>query len=76
MSVLKSIMDTVMKERQSLALKILNDEQIKTIKDSLYKGGKMESVNWTQESNVEVESKEPDDFLKIRETLSRINVRA
>ena len=34
----------------------------------------MESVNWTQEQMFEVELKEPDDFLKIRETLSRIGV--
>ena len=34
----------------------------------------MESVNWTQEQMLEVELKEPDDFLKIRETLSRIGV--
>ena len=34
----------------------------------------MESVNWTQEQMLEVQLKEPDDFLKIRETLSRIGV--
>ena len=34
----------------------------------------MESVNWTQDQMLEVELKEPDDFLKIRETLSRIGV--
>ena len=34
----------------------------------------MESVNWTQEQMLEVELKDPDDFLKIRETLSRIGV--
>ena len=34
----------------------------------------MESINWTQEQMVEVTLKEPDDFLKIRETLSRIGV--
>ena len=34
----------------------------------------MESINWTQEQMLEVELKEPDDFLKIRETLSRIGV--
>ena len=55
-------------------LNLLNDEQIKTIKDSLIKVEKMESVNWTQEQMLEVELKEPDDFLKIRETLSRIGV--
>ena len=32
----------------------------------------MESINWTQEQMLEVTLKEPDDFLKIRETLSRI----
>ena len=32
----------------------------------------MESINWTQEQMLEVELKEPDDFLKIRETLSRM----
>tara|TARA_B100000424_G_scaffold244243_1_gene214390 strand:- start:383 stop:805 length:423 start_codon:yes stop_codon:yes gene_type:complete len=35
---------------------------------------KMESINWTQEQMLEVTLKEPDDFLKIRETLSRIGV--
>ena len=34
----------------------------------------MENINWTQEQMLEVELKEPDDFLKIRETLSRIGV--
>ena len=34
----------------------------------------MESINWTQEQMLEVSLKEPDDFLKIRETLSRIGV--
>ena len=34
----------------------------------------MEEVNWTQEPMLEVGLKEPDDFLKVRETLSRIGV--
>ena len=34
----------------------------------------MESINWSQEKMLEVSLKEPDDFLKIRETLSRIGV--
>ena len=34
----------------------------------------MESINWTQEQMLEVTLKEPDDFLKIREPLSRIGV--
>ena len=34
----------------------------------------MENSNWTQEQMLEVGLKEPDDFLKIRETLSRIGV--
>ena len=34
----------------------------------------MESINWTQGQMLEVNLKEPDDFLKIRETLSRIGV--
>jgi len=35
---------------------------------------KMENINWTQDHMLEVVLKEPDDFLKIRETLSRIGV--
>tara|TARA_Y100001963_G_scaffold121606_1_gene170326 strand:+ start:28 stop:441 length:414 start_codon:yes stop_codon:yes gene_type:complete len=35
---------------------------------------KMDSINWSQEQMLEVGLKEPDDFLKIRETLSRIGV--
>ena len=31
-------------------------------------------VEWTQDSMVEVMLKEPDDFLKVRETLTRIGV--
>ena len=31
-------------------------------------------VQWTKESMVEVGLKEPDDFLKVRETLTRIGV--
>ena len=34
----------------------------------------MEEVNWTQEKMLEIGLKEPDDFLKVRETLSRIGV--
>ena len=34
----------------------------------------MEEINWTQEQLLEVGLAEPDDFLKIRETLSRIGV--
>ena len=34
----------------------------------------MENINWTQDHMLEVVLKEPDDFLKIRETLSRIGV--
>ncbi len=34
----------------------------------------MEQVNWTQEQMLEVGLKEPDDFLKVRETLTRIGV--
>ena len=34
----------------------------------------MEEVNWTQEQMLEVTLNEPDDFLKVRETLSRIGV--
>ena len=34
----------------------------------------MEDFNWTQEQMLEVGLKEPDDFLKVRETISRIGV--
>ena len=34
----------------------------------------MDEINWTQEQMLEVTLKEPDDFLKVRETLSRIGV--
>ena len=34
----------------------------------------MESINWSQEKMLEVSLKDPDDFLKIREPLSRIGV--
>ena len=34
----------------------------------------MEEVSWTQEQMLEVGLKEPDDFLKVRETLYRIGV--
>ena len=34
----------------------------------------MEQVSWTQNDMLEISLKEPDDFLKIRETLSRIGV--
>jgi hypothetical protein len=33
-----------------------------------------EHINWTQEQMLEVTLNEPDDFLKVRETLSRIGV--
>ena len=31
-------------------------------------------VNWSQDQMVEVRASEPDDFLKVRETLTRIGV--
>ena len=31
-------------------------------------------VNWNQDLMVEVQLNEPDDFLKVRETLTRIGV--
>ena len=34
----------------------------------------MEQVSWTQNDMLEIGLKEPDDFLKVRETLSRIGV--
>ena len=34
----------------------------------------MEQVSWSQNNMLEVGLKEPDDFLKVRETLSRIGV--
>ena len=34
----------------------------------------MEEVNWTQEQMLEVGLNDPDDFLKVRETLSRMGV--
>ena len=34
----------------------------------------MEEVNWTQEQMLEVGLNEPDDFLKVRATLSRMGV--
>ena len=34
----------------------------------------MEEIRWTQEQMLEITLKEPDDFLKVRETLSRIGV--
>ena len=33
-----------------------------------------EEVSWTTESRIEVGLREPDDFLKVRETLTRIGV--
>jgi hypothetical protein len=33
-----------------------------------------DEINWTQENMLEVTLNEPDDFLKVRETLSRIGV--
>ena len=34
----------------------------------------MDEVKWTKESMLEIFLKEPDDFLKVRDTLSRIGV--
>ena len=33
-----------------------------------------EDLNWSKEDMVQVTLKEPDDFLKVRETLTRIGV--
>ena len=33
-----------------------------------------EEIKWTSDSMIEVGLKEPDDFLKVRETLTRIGV--
>ena len=34
----------------------------------------MEEIKWTPDQMLEIGLKEPDDFLKVRETLSRIGV--
>ena len=34
----------------------------------------MNEVEWTKDNMIEVNLKEPDDFLKVRETLTRIGV--
>ena len=34
----------------------------------------MEQVNWSQQNMLEIGLNEPDDFLKVRETLSRMGV--
>ena len=34
----------------------------------------MNNIEWHQDKMLEVKLKEPDDFLKVRETLSRIGV--
>ena len=67
-------------EKAKTALNILSKEQIETIKKRLYKGWekmnelRSEQVNWTPDDMLEVKIKQPDDFLKIRETLTRIGV--
>ena len=33
-----------------------------------------DEINWSQDMMLEVSLKEPDDFLKIRETLTRIGL--
>ena len=63
-----------------ILLKILTKEQINFIKQRLDIGGtKMTAtveptVEWSQDKMVEVILNEPDDFLKVRETLTRIGV--
>ena len=70
---LKSIMDKVMKRLSLLLIyQMMNNQRL--LKEVLIKVGEMEGNNWTQEQMLEVVLKEPDDFLKIRETLSRIGV--
>ena len=65
-------------EKAKDALNILTEEQIELIKISLLKGGRTkmseEAINWSADSMLEVTIKQPDDFLKIRETLTRIGV--
>ena len=34
----------------------------------------MEAIEWRPERMLEVKLKEPDDFLKVRETLSRVGI--
>ena len=34
----------------------------------------LKEVQWTKDDMIEVNLKEPDDFLKVRETLTRIGV--
>ena len=60
------------------SLKILTPEQINFIKQRLDIGGKEmtmtvePTVDWSQDQMLEVVLNEPDDFLKVRETLTRI----
>ena len=61
-------------------MKLLSNEQIEFIKQRLETGGKKMTqsiepqVNWSQDQMIEVTLNEPDDFLKVRETLTRIGV--
>ena len=60
-------------------MKILTKEQINFIKSKFETEEKMSvvqetEVKWTPDQMVEVLLREPDDFLKVRETLTRIGV--
>ena len=67
-------------EKASQALKILSKQQLEFIKQRLETGGSTMTttvepeVKWSQDQMVEVTLNEPDDFLKVRETLTRIGV--
>ena len=57
--------------RNKRCLKVLSDEQLGYIKDKLNQGG-VEEMNVSIDTMVECALENPDDFLKVRETLTRI----
>ena len=64
-------------KRQKKIFNLLSDDQIETIRLCFEKGREKmseEITSWSSSDMLEVTIKQPDDFLKVRETLTRIGV--
>ena len=64
--------------RKQKKLNLLSDDQIENIKLKQKKAWEKkmseDTINWSSADMLEVTIKQPDDFLKVRETLTRIGV--
>ena len=61
-------------EKARQVIQLLTPQQLDVLRKKVSKGGKNNIITWSPADMLEVTIAEPDDFLKVRETLTRIGV--